>query len=429
MQKPKPQGLTLSGRSVRPPPEQSLAFGAMQHHASGTMALEIVEDHEERLRAHIATLNPLRPVTPEEFDAIAKYVVVADELANEPYMSDDNHEGLVFVGAEKKMHARFGHPAFLKSAILPFRKLWMPSEPCQFEKVRKLIFDLFSETTRPGDFLTPQVSAYRMNYEWPHEQSLVAPVDPELATAKVKTVKQVVDLWIYTQGAHTGKTNPSHEFELRDFDEVVTQSGRARLESAFRSSLYLIGHNSYLSFYRVLVRPIFERLLALGYKPKFETHAALKFGPYPKQTDHIVLDDPFWHLDKETEEETFDRLVDRWSFQNFGSFFSGYFRARRPALDALKAYSSFDALLDGTGAVILDAPSATLGTGGNFHARGDMNHNGGQVHLYEGKTVHFGGRSRIFLNHYYRQFREAFLAHRKSIPERMNYWEQNWWGN
>jgi hypothetical protein len=393
------------------------------------MVIDIVEDHEAKLAERIAKMHPARVVTPEEFDMIAKYVTVADELEHEPFMSEDNHEGLVFVGPERAMHARFGHPAFLKSAILPFRKLWMPSEPCQFEKVRKLIFELFSETTPSTDFSTPQVKAYRPHFVDSHERALDELVGQELATAKLRTVKQLIDLWIYTHGVHTGKTHKTHEFALADFDEVVTKAGRARFESAFRVSLSLIGQNSYLRFYRILVRPIFDRLIELGHVPNFETHAALKFGPYPKQTDRILLDDPYWHLDKESEEETFDRLINRWRFLNFGTFFNGYFRARRPALEALKAYESLDLLLEATGAVILEAPSPDLSSYSNFYAKGDMNNNGGKVDVYEGKAVHFAERSRAFLNFHYTQLRQAFLAHRKSIPNRTNYWESDWWGS
>jgi hypothetical protein len=393
------------------------------------MVTDIVEDHEARLAEQIAKLNPSRIVTAEEFDKIAKYVIVADELEHEPFMSEDNQDGLVFVGDEKAMHARFGHPAFLKSAILPFRKLWMPSEACHFEDVRDLIFELFSESKPPADFSVPQVKAYRRFFEEAHERSLNEPVAKELATVKVKTVKQVIDLWIYTHGVHTGKTRKSHKFELADFDEIVAKAGRARFESAFRISLSLIGQNSYLRFYRILVRPIFDRLRQLGHVPNFETRAALKFGPYPQQADRILLDDPFWHLDKESEEETFDRLIKRWRFRDFGPFFNGYFRARRPALEALKAYESLDLLLQSTGAEILPVPSSELKLYSDFHAKGDMNSNGGKVTVYEGKVVHFADRSRAFLNFHYGLLRQAFLTHRDSIPERMNYWHSDWWGN
>jgi hypothetical protein len=241
-----------------------------------------------------------------------------------------------------------------------------------------------------------------------------------------------IDLWIYTQGAHighVGKPQNFQGFELTDFDEVVAKAGRARFENAFRTSLRLIGKNSYLSFNRVLIRPIFKRLLQLGHVPNFETHAALKFGPYPKQADRILLADPFWHLDKESEEETFDRLIERWRFRDFSTFFNGYFRIRRSALEALKAYESLDVLLTATAATILDAPSPTLSLGSSFYAKGDMNNNAGEVHVYDGKAVHFADRSRIFLNHNYRQLREAFLAHRNSIPKRMNCWGGDWYGN
>jgi len=61
-----------------------------------------------------------------DFDRLPTFVAVAEELSMEPFVSDDNHERLVQFkksdGAQFLM-AHFCHPAFLQSAILPFRKI------------------------------------------------------------------------------------------------------------------------------------------------------------------------------------------------------------------------------------------------------------------------------------------------------------------
>jgi len=396
------------------------------------MNYDIVKGHEEELAERISRLTPVRQLKAEEFEALAKYIIVADELQHEPFMSQDNNrEGLGYVGEgeSKLMFARLGHPAFLKSAILPFRKLWMSGEPCQFEKIRNLVFDVFRENEINPFRMGYVIDSYKIFYYEHHETDLLQPVRSEIKTRKIQTKRDLIDIWIYTHAVHTGKTERQGRFELKDFDEALRQAGRAMFESEFRLALRLLAYNSYLHFFRLLAQPAFNRLLELGYLPSFETQAALKFGPYPKDGENISLYDPFWHLDKESEEETFDRLIQRQDYHQFSSFFSGYFFARRPALNALKKYATFDGFLKDTEAIILDLPDDGRRLRSRFGARGDMNFNGGDVLVYENKAVYFGGRSRCFLSYYYEKFRTAFLEHRASIPECYPRWDVNYWGS
>jgi hypothetical protein len=61
------------------------------------------------------------PVTQAEFDRLATFVAVAEELSMEPFVSDDNHERLFQsknTDGSQAFMGEFCHPAFLKSAIL-----------------------------------------------------------------------------------------------------------------------------------------------------------------------------------------------------------------------------------------------------------------------------------------------------------------------
>ena len=63
-------------------------------------------------------------ITEPEFDQLATFVAVAEELSMEPFVSEDNHEKLVQFGksnGDQKIVAHFCHPMVLKSALLPFR--------------------------------------------------------------------------------------------------------------------------------------------------------------------------------------------------------------------------------------------------------------------------------------------------------------------
>jgi hypothetical protein len=385
------------------------------------MSYNIAEDHVIAVKQYISQAKPSKSVDEKQFEALAKFIAVADELSHEPFFSKDNHDTIQTAGNEKPLQGRFGHPAFLKSAILPFRKLWMPSEPCHYKKVRDFVYDLF-EGQQP-------VEGYRYAIndtyaDTPHHISGIQ---------KVKTRNDVLNIWINTQGAHTGmlkaddKQKDKGKFTLADFDEVNRLVGRAKFEHEFRSSLFLVGHG-YLNFYRIIARPAFERLRALGFKPCFEVEAALRFNAYPRESDNIRLLDYFWHLDKETTEETFDRLLERNEFKDINSFFSGYFFARKLAFEALARFDTLDTLIAGTHGVLLTEPMDAEQLMSQFSVAGDFNNNGGRITVFEEKKILFEERSYLFLGYQYGQFRKAYLDHRAQVPEKFAKWKGNWHG-
>ncbi len=89
-------------------------------------------------------------MTQEEFDSLAIFVAVVEELKREPFFSEDNHDHLA------GNVAVFCHPMFLKSAVLPFRKIWMERERCAFRKrdgtggIRDLVFREFPDHILSG---------------------------------------------------------------------------------------------------------------------------------------------------------------------------------------------------------------------------------------------------------------------------------------
>ena len=79
--------------------------------------------------------------------------------------------------------------------------------------------------------------------------------------------------------------------------------------------------------------------------PGFEAAAALKYSPYPDPRYRITFEDVFWHLDKESMEETFDRLLDRHTYGILKGFLRGYFETKPDALAAVCEYLTFPAML------------------------------------------------------------------------------------
>src|SRR5271166_2823246 len=127
-------------------------------------------------------------MTQDEFDNLAIFVAVVEELRREPFFSEDIHERL---GGEN--YGIFCHPMFLKSAVLPFRKIWMSGERCAFRKgkgegIRELVYREH-----------PDKNLLQGYYYWFYDN-----FDNQLSTSfgynwATETKQEVIDLWLNTQ--------------------------------------------------------------------------------------------------------------------------------------------------------------------------------------------------------------------------------------
>lgn len=353
-------------------------------------------------------------MTQEEFDGLATFVAVVEELRREPFFSEDNHDRLATCnsGSAENASAFFCHPAFLKSAVLPFRKIWMSSERCAFRNhdgtggIRDLVFrEHPDQTLKDGHhywFYESFERKLKQQAHWSH-----------------KSNSEIISIWINTQVAHTGPKDPnkkkSWEFELADFDQWATQIGREKFEFLFRSSLQTIG-SSYVGFAETLAIPLFKELRKQGWVPGFEAEMALKYNPYPDQRYQIMFDDPFWHLDRESMEDTFDRLLARQRFSGLHGFLRGLIPKKPEALAAVCQFEQFGALLKGCSATILEK---------NSKIDGNLLRRSGPpgFEAYEGRAVRFKGDSEDALRRVYSEFRTCLFEERKR-QKRQPKWDE-----
>jgi len=347
-------------------------------------------------------------VTKEEFDNLAVFVAVAEELRREPFFSEDNHDHLS--GYQNKFHATFSHPAFLKSAVLPFRKIWMPSERCAFRKydgtggIRDLVFE-----HHPNRKL---IEGHRYWFYTHFESQLKMPGRNGFVQ---ESNRDIIDIWINAQVAHTGKKvgkNPIGKWELKDFDEWATRIGREKFEFLFRTSLQIFG-SLYISFAEILAIPLFKKLQSEdGMMPGFEAEVALKYNPYPDPRYNITFDDFFWHLDRESLEETFDRLLAREKFQGLEHLLRGLFQKKSEAIAVICEFDKMEEMFKGCNVVVHE---------GETQINWDQFRMGGSgFNIFAGRVVHFlpDSDSRNKLDGAYSQFRIVFFDERKRQPNR-----------
>src|SRR5438552_4572573 len=282
----------------------------------------------------------MEPVTQKEFDDLAVFVAVAEELRREPFFSEDNHETLCKLG-DNEFVGFFCHPAFLKSAVLPFRKLWLDSEPCAFKAIRDFVFKIYPD----------------QSYANRHKFLFCDCYDRELASKVCDrpdlTVKDVIEIWLYTHAVHAGpkglaqkENSKKPQRKLEEFDHWARTLGREQFEFQFRLHLRLTG-SRFAEFEKLLAGPLYNRLRKLGMTPGFEAEAALTYNPYPDSRLKITFDDPFWHLNKESLEETFDRLLARQHFQALSRLLVAFFPTRASAVAAICEFSTLDSFWKG----------------------------------------------------------------------------------
>lgn len=360
----------------------------------------------------------LKTITQTDFNRIALFVAVASELRMEPFVSEDNHERLSEL---KSGHffAHFCHPAFLKSALVPFRKLWRGStELCAFEKVRDLVFEKHPVPTK--------IEPYRVFVYDMYNRDLTTPASDWAQ----ESTAEILDMWIYTQGIHSGQRENKQrkiinekEPTLEDFEKWAQRIGREKFEYLFRTGLRIVG-SIYVEFLNKIVEPLFLRLKAEGMELGFEAKTALEYSPYPNQRYHITFDDVFWHLDKESMEETFDRLLERQSYSAVKGLLQAFFPGNRPAaLAAVCEGSDFDTFAKGNAVQLLEHDEPV----GAFPLQGASNGSGrlGVVgfEAYEGRRLRFYQGDQSILAEIYINFRNCLLEERKKQrPRKWRSW-------
>ena len=212
-------------------------------------------------------------------------------------------------------------------------------------------------------------------------------------------------------------------FTLKDFDQWAERIGRERFEYLFRSSLRVIA-GVYIQFLEKLARPLFALLKRdYGMVPGFEAAASLKYNPYPDPRYRIAFDDLFWHLDKESMEDTFDRLLERHTYSSLKSFFQAYFQSKREALAVVCEDMTFPAMLDRTGAVLLkDDEVVQDQLMCHFRAAWGTAFGPVDFEVYKERKVRCLKDSERMLADAYADFRKCFFEERKR--QRQDRWDR-----
>jgi hypothetical protein len=130
----------------------------------------------------------------------------------------------------------------------------------------------------------------------------------------------------------------------------------------------------------------------------------------------VIFDDVFWHLNRETAEETLERLLARQKFNDLQFLLHGLFHQKKQeAIACIQKVETFDAMLNASRTIILEKDSQT---------ESQLLRRSGKCDVFEGRVVRFHHDAKVVFSRDYVELRARFFELRKQQRQRNT--EQEW---
>src|SRR5439155_19154224 len=144
-------------------------------------------------------------IAQEDVDAVASFVEAANELDLEPFFGKDEQFSFSGMPGDGPATFHLGDRFHFRSALISFRRIWMPTEPSHWENVIRIL-------TCAGMPLEISNSASM-------QRDLVKTlITRDAGFLKGITAREVIELWLNTVFAHGGIEGRN---KRRDFETAV----------------------------------------------------------------------------------------------------------------------------------------------------------------------------------------------------------------
>jgi hypothetical protein len=275
-------------------------------------------------------------ITQNEVDAVASLVEAAGELDLEPFFGVDEQFTTTSGSSEYRIMYQLGDRFHFRSALISFRRIWMPKEPSHWRTVCRIL----SQAEMPGRIRT-QASLQAQIIE-----NFICERDPH--TDKEMGRKTLVDLWLNTVFAHGGIAGPNKRL---DFEAATDKYGQGRFEFGFRMCVKLAGE-MFRALSKNAAKPaldVFKDQLSI--QPSFRIGAA--FGTKRKEvTKHgevIIRQASSEYFSEETFEQRFQRILRRRHFDSLSFILRQFDVTPVNILKVVFAATSFAAFIEKLG--------------------------------------------------------------------------------
>ncbi|MFA5263034.1 MAG: hypothetical protein WC378_04360 [Opitutaceae bacterium] len=222
-----------------------------------------------------------------------------------------------------------------RSALISFRRLWMPTEASYWSTVVTIL----GKTGLPAG-----ISDFAEQ-----EAKQIVELCVRDACPTKQSAKTVIDLWLNTVFAHSGLDGKKKAKTRRaDFDAAVKTYGQAAYEYAFRDSVKWLGIH-FMNISRLSAKPALAHFqTAYGLEPSFKIGAAFGIRRRERTPDgHVIIrEGSSEFFTEETMQERFARMIERRAHENLKFVFGHLDVTQAQLLRAVIRADSFRSLLN-----------------------------------------------------------------------------------
>lgn len=252
-------------------------------------------------------------------DSLASFMEIAEDLANEPFMAKDEKNR--YIPREHQASIYYlGDRAHFRSALIGFRRIWMPKEPSHYHTVCSVLHVHSESGSQIAKWALRMVKQARKA-----DSSIIPGMKNEV----------IIDLWLNTVFVHAG-LKTSKKVNRQTFDGLVRRYGSGRLECAFRNAVWLLGFY-FIELNRMAVQPTLNKWKDEGFgKPSFTISSPFGRKTRERQPDGtiVIREASTKYYSEETLEQRFVRILSRHEYEGL-----------KFVLDNLDASNSGKALL------------------------------------------------------------------------------------
>ena len=263
----------------------------------------------------------------QELDAVAHFVEGTHELSKSPFFIEEYRSLSISMRKgepDEKIKVSLPDSNIVAAMLVPFRRLWQQSQPCNYRKVANIL------------------KKYVPDFRWFIDSVLL---NEDHAVVKdlpwFKNINlsfaNVIDVWLNTRYMHVGKSSHHGQFTRQDFNKFSQEIGPALFEYYFLSAVYEAG---ICLFNLCQCSESFLRgFKKQGLVPSFEIRAQ-------SQQDNIERHTPGFTPDGDSPEQRVWKLRRRKHYDGLNRFLNLISCSDQKIADVITRCNSFEAFAD-----------------------------------------------------------------------------------
>jgi hypothetical protein len=258
---------------------------------------------EDTVESIVPVTNNNAMPTQQEIDAVAHFVEAVRELRQSPFFIEE-YRNLTISSQGDEVTFKFPDHNVVSAMLVPFRRVWLQKEPCQYRKVANVIKRYM-----------PEWRGF-IDYELDLNRASCVRAFPFFQNEELST-EDVVNIWLNTKLFHAGGTAKSGQPTHEDFVRIQQRFKPPGLfEAYFLFAVDEIG--LHLFNLQQCARVFLRQWLEQGLRPSFPMSGDIAESDVERRTpgftpDHDAPQQRVWRLRRRRQYAAVSRLYDMLS--------------------------------------------------------------------------------------------------------------------